>query len=285
MSSSAGLFPFVQLELAGTLGIADGRYLVRRGDEATEVVVVTTAGAPRRRSFGGRRPRDVSEGAEPEALPATRVTVVRADELGSEAEGARWLERTARDTEAADDFVDEGVRLINRALHAYRAAALDPYVHEITARGAAAIRIGYGSGDEVAAGGWSEARRLPRREPRRRRTEGLRPQERVAAVLGGRESVDACETLILRARLDLDQGRAREAALQLRTGLDALLAELPGKAGPGQEEDLAALSASRDAIAAIADEALRGELEPAQAGELRETLDTCERVLRRQAVK
>ena len=47
-------------------------------------------------------------------------------------------------------------------------------------------------------------------------------------MLGGRERVDVCETLLLRARADLDAGREREAALQLRVGLEALLAELKG---------------------------------------------------------
>ena len=101
------------------------------------------------------------------------------------------------------------------------------------------MRVGFGSGDELADGRWSEAIELPRRERRRRRAEALRPQERLAAVLGGREHVDACETLLLRARLDLDQDRFREAALQLRIGLEALLAELPGREGRDQEGDLA----------------------------------------------
>ena len=42
-----------------------------------------------------------------------------------------------------------------------------------------------------------------------------RPQERLAALLGGRDAALACEELALRARGDLDHGRAREAALQL----------------------------------------------------------------------
>ena len=44
---------------------------------------------------------------------------------------------------------------------------------------------------------------MPRAE-RRRRAEVLRPQERVAEVLGGRDAVAACELLLIRARLDLD---------------------------------------------------------------------------------
>ena len=59
-------------------------------------------------------------------------------------------------------------------------------------------------------------------------------------MLGGRERIDACETLLLRARADLDAGRDREAALQLRVGLEALLVELDGAlADPGHEEDMA----------------------------------------------
>ena len=54
----------------------------------------------------------------------------------------------------------------------------------------------------------------------------LHPQARLAAVLGARERPLACEELALRARLDLDHGREREAALQLLVALDAALAEL-----------------------------------------------------------
>ena len=48
----------------------------------------------------------------------------------------------------------------------------------------------------------------------------------MAATLGRREARIACETLLLRARADLDGERTREAALQLRVGLEALLAEV-----------------------------------------------------------
>jgi hypothetical protein len=103
-------------------------------------------------------------------------------------------------------------------------------------------------------------------------------------VLAGREQIDVCETLLLRARADLDQGRAREAALQLRVGLEALLAELPGKAGPDQEEDLAALRERLERTVAAAGEALSGELSAERTDELAETLGTCERVLRRRQI-
>ena len=51
---------------------------------------------------------------------------------------------------------------------------------------------------------------------KRKRGETLAPQERLAAILGGRDALLAGEELLLRARLDLDAGRTREAALQAR---------------------------------------------------------------------
>ena len=63
-------------------------------------------------------------------------------------------------------------------------------------------------------------------EGRRRRSRILAPQARLAALLGAREAALACEELTLRARADVDQGRPREAALQLLVALDAALAEL-----------------------------------------------------------
>ena len=76
-------------------------------------------------------------------------------------------------------------------------------------------------------------------------------------MLGGREQIDACETLLLRARADLDAGRLREAALQLRVGLEALLVELQGAlADPGHEEDMAMLEARRNEAGEAANAAL-----------------------------
>ena len=82
-------------------------------------------------------------------------------------------------------------------------------------------------GEQVADGLWTDARELLRPPGRQRRAKVLQPQARLAAVLGGRERPLACEELTLRARLDLDHGRDREAALQLLVALDAALAELP----------------------------------------------------------
>lgn len=120
---------------------------------------------------------------------------------------------------------------------------------------------------------------------RQRREAELRPQERVAAVLGGRERIDVCETLLLRARADLDGGRPREAALQLRVGLEALLAELDGAlADPGHQADMAELEGRRQQAGEAANMALRGELDTERERNVRELAEICERVLRRRRV-
>jgi hypothetical protein len=201
----------------------------------------------------------------------------------------RWLRGAIAEEGAVDAAVAEGVELLNRALHAQAAASADPHVHERTAEQAVRVRIGYGSGEEVAVGRFTVAHDVDvwatGGSQRRRRAEELRPQERVAAVLGRRERVDACETLLLRARADLDAGRTREAALQLRVGLEALLAELSGAlVDSGHEEDMAMLEARRGEAGEAANAALRGDLSADAARSVRELTEICERVLRRRRV-
>ncbi len=62
----------------------------------------------------------------------------------------------------------------------------------------------------------------------RKRSEIIEPQARLAGVLGGRVPLLVCEELALRARRDLDAGRDRAAALQLRIAYEAALDELSG---------------------------------------------------------
>jgi hypothetical protein len=116
--------------------------------------------------------------------------------------------------------VREATRIVNRALSALRAAAGDPLVQDIGATKALAVRLGHGTGDELADGQWTEARELGR--PRRGRLDDVDPQSRVAAVLAGRDEVHPAETLMLRARLDLQQGRRTEAVYGLRAARAAL---------------------------------------------------------------
>jgi len=248
--------------------------------------VIETVGAPPPPRRRRRKPRAAEPGADPAPLPLARATAVRAHEPFESSERAEcWLSETLDDEDSTDTAIAEALALLNRALHAHAVAGADPLGREVRAEHASTVRIGHGSGKEVASGRYAAAHEVDVRSggsPRRRREEELRPQEHVAALLGGRESLDACETLILRARTDLDAGRNREAALQLRVGLEALLVELDGAlADPGHEEDMAQLQARRSEAGSAANEALHGELNATNLSSVREL---CERVLRRRRV-
>jgi hypothetical protein len=250
------------------------------------VLVVQTLGAPRpaRRRHRSRE-AEAGPGGE---LPLTRVTAVRAEPFAGEGQAESWLADLAADPEALAEAAEEGLRLLNRALAVQRVASGDHYVHELSGERAVAIRVGYGSGEQVAEGEWLAARELQPGAGRGRRARheaDIRPQERLAAVLGGREQLDACETMLARARIDLDAGRTREAALQLEVGVEALLVELRGAlSDPGHEEDMELLTARRAEIAAAAGAALRGPLGAGEEQTLRELLPIAERVLRRRRV-
>jgi hypothetical protein len=237
-----------------------------------------------------RRPQPAELGDRALELPLSRATAVRAAEpFASDEEAGRWLDVSSESEEAVDALVEAGIALLNRALFAQGAATADPHFRELVAVDANAVRIGYGSGEEVAAGRYRAAREIDiwatGSSRRQQRTDDLRPQERVAAVLGGRERIDACEALLLRARADLDAGRRREAALQLRVGLDALLVELvDAVADPGHREDMTELEARRSEIGAAAEAALRGDLDAGAQERVAETVEICERVLRRRRV-
>ncbi|HEX3174113.1 MAG TPA: hypothetical protein VHQ43_07830 [Solirubrobacterales bacterium] len=286
----APLFGFAQFEFAGTLGVADGRYLARGEAPAEEqsVLVVETLGAPAAAPKRRRRQREGDPAPPP--LPLTRVTAVRAAEPFSDAaEAERWLEESLAAEDRVEALIAEGASLLNRALHARAVAAADPGLAETGPEHAVSVRLGYGSGEEVAEGSFTAAQRVAAgggaRSRRRQREEELRPQERIAAVLGGRERIDACETLLLRARADLDAGRRREAALQLRVALEATLVELAGAlADPGHEEDMATLEARRGEAGEAANQALRGDLSDETERQVRELVETAERVLRRRRV-
>jgi hypothetical protein len=277
-------FAFVQFEFPGRLGLDDGRYMVRSGEDVEHVLVVSGGEAAPHAGRRGRRWRVRSAAAESPAVPVTKLTVIRPNGFEGADEAAQWLAAAVRDRARAEEELDDAVAVVNRAVHAQRAASHDPYAPDLTPARALVARLGHGTGEEVADGTWTEAVELPSDERRQRRIDALRPQERVAAVLGGRDRIAACEMLLLRARADLDAGRGREAALQLRAGLEALLVELPDAPGRDQAEDLTSLRDRQTAIEGAAAEALRGDLSPTRLAEISETLGICERVLRRRQI-
>lgn len=152
------------------------------------MLIVQTLGVPHpsRRRRPRRRAKPVDLPATPEEVPVTRVTVARTAPFEDATEASAWLEKTARDGKARSAAAADAVELLNRALGALRDAADDPLVQDVGLGGALAIRIGYGSGDQLADGQWTEARQLPDPPPPRHLE--LDPQKQVADELAGRQS-------------------------------------------------------------------------------------------------
>ncbi len=167
-------------------------------------------------------------------------------------------------------------------LRAHRLATADHRVREVSREQALVIRVGLGDGEQVAEGRWTNALELPiPKAGRGRRIAALRPQERLAALLGGRDAALACEELTLRARADVDAGQLREAAFQLRVALEAALAELEPWSGRGDlGERLAALRDERSAVGAAANAALQGGLDDASIADVERVLGRLEAALR-----
>jgi hypothetical protein len=273
---STGLFRFVQFEFPWELGPPPGRYVLRdhAGEADLRVLVIATLGARERRLLGRRRARDAEPEPEPTPVTTSRATLIRGQDV-EEADAAAWIADPG-------EPVPEELEILNRVIAMHRVASADSTVREVRLEQALVVRVGYGRGEEVADGRWTEA--VEPGEPREARTRvrsALRPQERLAALLGGRDAALACEELVLRARADLDAGRHREAALQLRVALEAAIAELEAWRESG---DMAArieeLKTHRGAVGDAANAALRGGLEEATIDAVYDAVHRVESALR-----
>lgn len=209
-----------------------------------------------------------------------RATVIDVGEpLRGEADAANWLSG-AGEAQLASDLT-----VLNWALHAFRIATADPYLNPVAREHLLVARVGYGRGDEVADGLWTEARELIARARRQRRSKALQPQARLARLLGGREQPLVCEELALRARLDLDHGRSREAALQVVIALDAAVAELDGDPQmEGFVSRVEELSEQRDPVGDAAQAALAGPLDQDELDAVEFALARIEAALRARAL-
>ena len=259
-----------------------GRYVVRdAGDEdALRVLVITELGAAERRVLNRKRSRKAPPLPDPAPVLTTRATIVRGRPLESDAEAKEHLQ-------GGDLAVDEELAVLNRVLHLHRVASANPAVREVAREDALVVRVGVGHGEQVAEGRWKEAT-----EPggsflagRVRRVDRLRPQERLAALLGGRDAALASEELTLRARADFDARRIREAALQLRIALEAAMAELEAWRDRGDlAERVAELRDERAVVSAAANAALRGGLDDETTEEVERVLLRVEAALRARAL-
>jgi len=283
VTTSSRRFRFVQLEYPWPLGPEPGRYSIREqlGEGVGWVLVLRTLGAPERRSLSRlrRRATEVPRSPPPEPVATSRATLVDTTPLEGVEAAVRWL----ADAQLADVAAD-GVARLNRVLHAHRVAATDAYAHEVALHQALVVRVGYGTGERVADGRWESARELARERTTGARpgsTAALRPQERLVALLAGRDAALACEELALRARADLDAARVREAALQLRAALEAAIAELePWREAAGLGARIDELAERRAEVEAVAGTALQSGLHDGQVEVVRVALERLEAALR-----
>lgn len=237
------------------------------GDDAQSVVVISDGTAPRR--VGRREPRDT--------VSVTRITVIDADPLFDDATASAWL----RDS----GMPEFGPAIFSRLVASFRAAAADPYLADIDLQRAWRTRVGYGSGEQVAEGEWTEAHEIPPpREPRRNRSKH-RPADRLSALLSARDTVLASEELALRARLDLDFGRAREATLQLEAALTCALEELaPWRTLGDLSTRLVELETRVESVRSAATAARSGALDAAAVDTASAALERLQAALRARAI-
>jgi hypothetical protein len=273
------LFLFLQLEFPWELGPPDGRYLLRAREadgppnarpdaelesgEPEHVVVLNTLGAPRRAGTGrgsitlpgagsrARRSRETTP--DPAPVSTSRATVIDPVSVSAERQAQAWLAGidAERETLAA-------TAVLNRVLFAHRIATADPHTHEVAPAQALVVRAGWGEGEQLADGHFQHALELPwvSSERSQRRAAALRPQERLAELLGARTEELLCEELALRARLDLDHGRLALATIELDAALDAAREELDEKTHPALAPRVDELRALHEGVAVTAQAAL-----------------------------
>jgi len=245
------------------------------------VLVVARLAAPERSSPPHRVRRRAAPLPAPAASDTARATIIDVGRpFASDTDAARWL------SGAGEPELAGGVAVLNRALLAVRALTADPYLNPVTRAQALAARVGFGAGEEVADGRWREALELTAIHGRRRRARAERERassanSRLAAALAGRWSSLICEELTVRARLDLDLGRTREAALQLAVALDGALAERSAGGAPAPLGDrLEGLVEARARVSAASEAALTRALSRDELATVERTLAQLEAALR-----
>jgi len=284
------LFLFIQCELPWELGPPDGRYLLRSESdgEPQRVIVLATLGAgratltreagPLRRRAAARR-RAVPAEPEPEPVTTASATIIDPVSVSAERQARAWLDELQAEREVADAFA-----ALNRVLHAQRIATADPYAREVSPAQALTIRAGWGEGEQVAEGHWLHAVELTpltgARARVRRRASALRPDERLAEMLGARERPLLCEELTLRARLDLDQGRLAHATIELDRALLAALAELADEQRSDLPLRMAELRSLHEGVAKAAHAVLSGRSETIEEETIGHALGRLEAALR-----
>jgi hypothetical protein len=297
------LFPFVQLEYTHSIGPPPGRYIVhpydRNGSESfaagggyvptvdtpydqldaklmgtADVLVVQVRGAsaPSPKRFRSGLPR-ATPGEQPAELSVTIVTVILATRMiRDERLAPGQLTSVRNSVEEQHRILEAALAIVRRGVSAYRLAAADPYVPDLSPLDARAARIGYGEAGDVVRGSWTEAVGVPLPKPQKvNRTTQLMPVQAMAAILNGSMGSLQSEEMILAAVRDIDNGRLRGAAVTINAAQELLLAELAGEELPAKVARLVAkVESTRDAVRELASRAVLDRLTNRDEDALRE---------------
>ncbi len=153
--------------------------------------MVQTLGAPRPGRLRSRRPRKAKPVDSPPGtpeVPVSRCTVADSAPLGDETAAKAWLKKTGGHPKLRAELATEALAVLNRGLDALREAAEDPLVPEASFHHSLAVRIGFGTGEQIADGQWTEARELPPTPSARH--EDPEAQRRAALKLAGSDPDD-----------------------------------------------------------------------------------------------
>lgn len=274
------LMPFVELEFAHALGPELGGFKVTRPTGEDDVLQFRVDGAAPPKPILIRRARRVYDNENPRSMSVLLATLLLASERFESKQAADAFFASIRRDEAQQAaLIERAVAAINVAIRAHRAAARDPYATEISRAEARAIRIGYGTSEQLTDGRWSEGFEppLPRADKLSREAR-LRPAEVMSLALRGKLTILQAEDLALRTMSDLTAGRSRSAAVQLRACIDLLVAELTD-AGSSFVPPRDALSERAAAVERLAQLALDDLLDDAAVDELRLHLEHVEDAL------
>jgi hypothetical protein len=215
-------------------------------------------------------------GEPPGEISVTIVTVILATRMiADERLARRQLATIEGSPEEQAAVLEAGLTILRKGVSAYRLAAADPYVPDVSPLDARAARIGYGEAGAVVRGGWTEAIgvRVPK-SPKINRTTQLMPVQAMAAILNGSLASLESEEMLLAALRDLDNDRNRSAAVTINAAQELLLAELAGEElAPKVSRLVAKLEATRDAVRELAARAVLDQLSGRDAELLREYAD------------
>jgi hypothetical protein len=164
-------------------------------DFRERVLVVQTLGAAhpsqKRRNRGPGRAKKASSPPPVPEVPVTRATVADSKPFEGESEAKAWLKAVTGNPKRRAEHARDALDVLNRALETLRRHSEDPLVGDASFHHALIVRIGYGSGEQLADGEWTEAREMPS-SPTPRHAD-LDAQRKTAVELAGREPDEAEE--------------------------------------------------------------------------------------------